>query len=77
MTGSVFAIVAICQHFYPPDTTTPKEPTNWVMPSPWLAELMTVFLWPLMIVLPAGLVSQSLVSAPPIEPVLGRACASP
>jgi len=64
MLGLVFTIVAVCEYFYPPDTTTPKEPTNRVMPSPWLAELMTMSMWPLMTVLPAGLVSQSLAPAP-------------
>lgn len=76
MTGFVFAIVAVCQHFYPPDTTTPKEPTNRAMPSPWLAELMGVCVWFLMTLLPAGLVSHPHVPSPP-DPVLGRGCASP
>jgi len=59
MAGLAFAIVAICQYFYPPDTSSPKETTNWVTPSPWLAELMTAMMWPLMTLLPASLVSPS------------------
>jgi hypothetical protein len=59
MTGLVFAIVAVCQHFYPPHTSPSKETTKWVLPSPWLAELMGVCMWLLMTLLPASLVSQA------------------
>jgi hypothetical protein len=57
----VFVILAICQYFWPSDTDTgaPKEMTKLAQPSPWLAELMGLFLWPLITILPAGLVSLS------------------
>jgi hypothetical protein len=38
--------------------------TNLAQPSPWLAELMGLFLWPLITILPAGLVSHSFHSLP-------------
>lgn len=70
MLGLVFAIVAVCEYFYPRNTSPPKETTNWVMPSPWLLELMGGGMWLLMILCPAGLVSQSV---PPSFPTYPRA----
>ena len=62
--GLAVTIAAVCQYFYPSDTSSPKETTKWVRPSPWLAELMGLCTWLLMTVLPASLVSRDPVPSP-------------